>query len=152
MNLYTHCQNLSVLTLRNVACLAFICSSMCFIVSERAEICVFISSSVCFIIWIFCSSSSHSAVISASFSSMRNWWSFLNSSFIRRSVCWAWVSTTNRNNIEFSSVLCWVCWRDSIWQCVFTWMCWTASSHSPCTSSVCLSCSCKDFSLILSSS
>lgn len=94
-----------VLTFRNEASLAFIRSSMSFMVSERAEICMFISSSFCFIVWIFCSSSSHIAVIIASCSSMRNWWSFLNSSFIRRSVCWAWVSKRNRKKIQWSFVL-----------------------------------------------
>ncbi len=68
----------------------FIISSVSLIVCERAEMCLFISSSFSFIICFFCSSSSLSAVIVASSSSLRNWWSFSNCCLIWRSVCSAW--------------------------------------------------------------
>ncbi len=63
-------------TFRKQTSLAFIISSVSLIVCERAEMCLFISSSFSFIICFFCSSSSLSAVIVASSSSLRNCWSF----------------------------------------------------------------------------
>ncbi len=88
-------------TFRKQTSLAFIISSVCLIVCERAEMCLFISSSFSFIICFFCSSSSLSAVIVASSSSLRNWWSFSNCCLIWRSVCSAW----DWNQITFTSII-----------------------------------------------
>ncbi len=88
-------------TFRKQTSLAFIISSMSLIVCERAEMCLFISSSFSFIICFFCSSSSLSAVIVASSSSLRNWWSFSNWCLIWRSVCSAW----DWNQTTFTSIV-----------------------------------------------
>lgn len=75
-------------TLRNVSSSAFICSSMSLIVHVRDTICLLVFSVFSIIFWLFCFSSSLSAVILASFSFTRISWSSSNCLLIFSSVSW----------------------------------------------------------------